>query len=870
MKKLSKVSAFLLACAMSLSMGASAATVVDAQFTDIDKATNADSLSMLASLNVMNGYTDGTIRPLGEITRAEIAKMIYVIKMGGKDDGAAYYKSVKTNLTDIDGHWAEGYIKYCFSTGIVAGRDDNKFDPDANVTGVELAKMLLVIQGYNAQKSGLVGAGWSNKVVELGAENEYFKGYNTLLNASATREGAATIMVNALDATLVTWSEDANDYVESESNKKTQTLGKRYFGLTTYEGTLLSVGEYEIDGTTKSGKDKISMEAEKKDDDSITKSVESFDFEADATDLLGQYVKVSVDGKGKVYGIYAVSGKNGVLDTTVDQVVVSTDRDGNAEDKIKVDGETYKLDKTTVVYTTGDGTQQGKIQDYFKTDETFDASSVRFIDNTGDGKIDIALINPILAVRKVTSASSTGFTADESVKYEDIVYDKAFSKGDYVVKTKDFFSGDYRYELATVVEGEVTSNATEDRDGNKIGAVEIDDDAWYTAYDSNRVKNVKVDSSNGIGDLGKNTTLNGKQKLVVVGNIIYFSETLTTGASDIAYVAEAGAVQTSSICRMKLVFADGSTSTVNCAADTPYPSVAACQTAFDAMAGKLVAYEVNDDGDYELTVISDDQTAKDSGYGSYADGVSYVENASRLGSSAGNLIIDRTAVVFVEYKDGTKTKWTVISGEDVLNFSKNFGANGFALREKDGVKAATVVVLKSDDTMPGSEDGKGLAVIVKNATTMTKIGSQQYYKVSVWTADGEDTLYILKSNYENSSLKLGSSFTYNLDANSDYKIAKEITTLNKTAIYYVDGTKSVAVSDDGTVANSGSYKLASDVVILNVETKSNKITGVSDDSIYEADEDGENYKLNAFYLVDDGNDEVTHIVVDVNGKWQLN
>lgn len=876
MNKLSKVSAFLLACAMSLSMGASAATVVDAQFTDLDKATNPDSLSMLSSLNVMNGYTDGTIRPLGEITRAEIAKMIYVIKMGGKDDGAAYYKSVKTNLTDIEGHWAEGYIKYCFSTGIVAGRDDNKFDPDANVTGVELAKMLLVIQGYNAQKSGLVGAGWSNKVVELGAENEYFKGYSTLLNASATREGAATIMVNALDATLVTWSEDAKDYVEAETNKKTESLGKRYFGLTTYEGVLLSTGEYEIDGA-KASKDGISMEAEKVDGDTITKRVEDFDFDTDVTDLLGQYVKVSADSKGKVYGIYAVTGENGVLDTTVDQVVVSTKINNGVEtkeDKIKVNGETYKLDANTKVYTDGSGTPStADIKTYFSSDETFDASAVRFIDNTGDGKIDIALVNPILAVREVTATTSTSFTAGEKVDYEDIVYDEAFSKGDYVVKTTDFYQDKPCYTLATVVEGEVTSKATETRDGNSLAAVEIDDDAWYTKCDETRIKknNGSLSIQSGASALD---VIGGTEKLVVVGNVIYYSEVVTSGASDIAYIAEAGAVQTASICKMKLVFADGTTSTVTCTnPDKDYKNTTECQEAFESMVGSLAAYEVNDDGDYELTVING-SNAGSYGYRAFADITNYNEDLSRIVKDDGStLIIDRTATVFVKYVDDAgKTKYTVLSGEDVLNFSKDFGSDGVALTAKSGIGAATVVVISAESTMPGAENGKGLAVITSNATTTTKIGSTQYYKVTVWTENGEETLYVSRVNYSNNNLNLGSSFIYNLDANSDYDIAKDIEVLNGPAsVYYVDGVKSVAISDSGlTESDSNTYKLASDIVVLNVDTKSNKISGVEDDSIYEAEEKATkgNYYTNAYYYLNSDN-EVSHIIVDVNGSWNL-
>ena len=44
---------------------------------------------------------------------------------------------------------------------IIAGKSATKFAPNATVTGIEAAKMLLVTLGYNAQKAGLVGTGWA-------------------------------------------------------------------------------------------------------------------------------------------------------------------------------------------------------------------------------------------------------------------------------------------------------------------------------------------------------------------------------------------------------------------------------------------------------------------------------------------------------------------------------------------------------------------------------------------------------------------------------------------------------------------------------------------------------------------------------------
>ena len=53
--------------------------------------------------------------PTQRVTRAQMAKMIYVLRTGNSD--ASAYNDDKTSFTDIGSHWARGYIKYCQSLG---------------------------------------------------------------------------------------------------------------------------------------------------------------------------------------------------------------------------------------------------------------------------------------------------------------------------------------------------------------------------------------------------------------------------------------------------------------------------------------------------------------------------------------------------------------------------------------------------------------------------------------------------------------------------------------------------------------------------------------------------------------------------------
>ena len=142
------------ACAFTMFAGAA--------FTDqADIKVDADVVDTLVSLGIIEGFEDGSFQPNATVTRAQMAKMIYVLRTGKSD--ASAYNDDKTSFTDIGSHWARGYIKYCQSLGIIAGKSNTKFCPNDKVTAQEAAKMLLVTLGYDATKAGLVGTNWAAK-----------------------------------------------------------------------------------------------------------------------------------------------------------------------------------------------------------------------------------------------------------------------------------------------------------------------------------------------------------------------------------------------------------------------------------------------------------------------------------------------------------------------------------------------------------------------------------------------------------------------------------------------------------------------------------------------------------------------------------
>ena len=74
MKNFKKVISAVIALAMSVS---SLVAVNASSFSDVaDTAAYAEAVDVLSALGIVTGYTDGTFKPEGEITRAEAATII--------------------------------------------------------------------------------------------------------------------------------------------------------------------------------------------------------------------------------------------------------------------------------------------------------------------------------------------------------------------------------------------------------------------------------------------------------------------------------------------------------------------------------------------------------------------------------------------------------------------------------------------------------------------------------------------------------------------------------------------------------------------------------------------------------------------------
>lgn len=143
-----KLLAMVLALVMTLSLAVSANAFKDDKSISDDYA---EAVAVLNGMGVFKGYEDGSFKPEGNITRAEVATIVYRIYTAdvAKNDKSGLYATYN-KFSDMAGAgWAQGYIGYCANASLVKGYPDGTFKPSGKVTGYEVLAMILRAVGYD-------------------------------------------------------------------------------------------------------------------------------------------------------------------------------------------------------------------------------------------------------------------------------------------------------------------------------------------------------------------------------------------------------------------------------------------------------------------------------------------------------------------------------------------------------------------------------------------------------------------------------------------------------------------------------------------------------------------------------------------------
>ena len=168
----------------------------------------------------------GSFNPNGTFTRAEMARLAYLILHSGDDDGAVNHKGAST-FSDVEADaWYEGYINYCAANKLIHGKSDGTFAPDEPVTCAKAAKTLLTVIGYDAEDRGYVGDGWEHQVLADASILGLLEGYKANTADPAPRQWLAKMVENCLLKC---------------TDAKNILMGEKYFGLTEDSETYRSV-----------------------------------------------------------------------------------------------------------------------------------------------------------------------------------------------------------------------------------------------------------------------------------------------------------------------------------------------------------------------------------------------------------------------------------------------------------------------------------------------------------------------------------------------------------------------------------------------------------------------------------------------------
>ncbi len=151
-------------------------------------ATNTMAIAT-QKLLVVNYPQTEQLEPLRDISRAEVAALIYQALVAlGKQKAIASPYIVKpdvdmTSFTDLEGHWAEPFIRSLVSLKLTSGFADGTYQPDTPMTRAQYAA--LIVQAFNPTAKGASGDFfdiptnfWAYKPIKAAAQGGFVGGFS--------------------------------------------------------------------------------------------------------------------------------------------------------------------------------------------------------------------------------------------------------------------------------------------------------------------------------------------------------------------------------------------------------------------------------------------------------------------------------------------------------------------------------------------------------------------------------------------------------------------------------------------------------------------------------------------------------------------
>ena len=743
----------LLALVLTLVMSMSLVTISNAAFKDADKIDYKEAVDVMNAVGVFIGDEKGNFNAKENLTREQAAKIIAYLELGEKAADALVGGATFTDVAST--RWSAGFVGYCAKAGVVAGYD-GKFDPAGQLTALQLGKMLLVELGYDAKAEGMVGTDWAINTSKLMAGTKLMDGISGSVNQVLTREKAAQMCLNALEAPMVTYDTKGStitvdgtkiNFGASVAKYETSTVAKDQ----NISKEKLTSGEYTVELGEKLYKDlkkNSTTDAFERPATEWMLKAKSIGTYADAADL-------SYTATVEIGTIYSDLG----LSKGIDDSKVTYYEDGRNQSSTW----TQDIVKGSKVEKGGNGTL---LEVYYNDD----AESLTVIAiNTYVGKITASYKASTTKDAYVTFTAKTG--AGSSYETDD-----SYSKDDIVLYTYSGKAGD----------AGVKSMALAEKVTGKMNG--------FTAE-----KNVTVDgttykkSANGTSITpGMNTSV-GKDVTVYLDQYGYaaFVDADDTLQYAVILAYEKGSRLESA--RAKLLFTDGTTKKVDVKALKKNDGTTVTPVNLDDYASAnsdlnqydVVSYTVNSDEEYTLTLAAD---ARDAAVGSakITKGI-----PSLAGTVSGNAYNVGTASSGVLYANG-KTTFLVIdeSGTDTTYTSYAGIANVPNIEWKGGTYTAPITLLTEDNTIAK------IVVVAK-----TKVSGETN---NLYISDGSKAVTFIKGGSAGQSYTKELGYYYEYDAiidGAESKIKTDFAVTNYSILTGVSYNSKGVASGYGEIAS---------------------------------------------------------------------
>lgn len=684
----------------------------NAAFLDQDKIKNSEAVEMDVALKVIKGRDGGKFDPQGQVTRAEMAKMICIIMNGGNEPSLG--TRATSSFKDIKGHWAEPYIEYCTSLGIVSGIGNSDFNPDKGVTSTQAAKMLLGALGYDAEREQFNGANWFVKINAAANQKNLYDELTIDPNAPITRDDAAQMIWNALKASEIQYKPSTSNLI-GPMNKPPIHEEK--------EGSLLK-SKFNTDADCRGMMTSYRWDEDEKRFIYEIQDQGVFSSGIDYTNLFGLTVNVvhKNDSAKTIYSIYASKSK------ILDAGFAGDLEQGNSSNEIRFKKANYEIDYAISGDNPSPADVLGALPVYAENEgenpinyratslSTFKSYEVRLIDKDGNGKVDYIVYLPS-AIGQVSDVNASSITIKD-LKGFDINAGKTFivlDRGRNQAIGNDIMTDDFvkiippqntlnrKYQVLPLKYFEGTVTGTKD---NKI----LVNQTWY-------------DNGNNLSVLKDKTYI-----FYVDGSYLYYVEEVTGPTLDKLVYLQDAAAGTGNGVDAKLYFADGSTKSI------PLKSIKLLvgmdlvtynAEKFDYIYGPgpeeryssflklaegesgLYTYFDSNNG-YLLTEVCKMNKVDVGDYAADATSASItpIENSKPgvLQMKGKVYTFADDAIVFVDGSDGVH----VITGKKAKNFKTGLtNANAAALFHTDnGVNIVKAAIIKTSSPLPEDESGE--------------------------------------------------------------------------------------------------------------------------------------------------------------------